>query len=212
MNDLSRIKSKNCGLCGERTCKDFLERIKDNKKGLQDCPFYNNEIIEDDYIKLIASPDVDIHGNTFDFLLAPVANEKSARKIIRPYRPDLVERFSIKKGDFVMGRPMSAGCPVPHILEVYEVDMLTGVLNTWSVGPKQARDGNAVNIGAYTMEGFEGMAVNISKTPVIGKTAVFMPGFCMLQLSHYGLVNTLYNTEKGLFVRIEDIHVARMGG
>ena len=152
---------------------------------------------------------VDVHGTAFDFLLKPAKNEISARKIIRPFRTDLIERLSISKGDVVIGRPMGAGCPVTHVLEVYEVDEMTGVLYTWSVGPRLSREGDVKDIKAYAMIGFEGVAANVVKEPMIGKTALFMPSFCMIRLTHYGLINTILDTADGMFVRIEDIHIAR---
>ena len=60
------------------------------------------------------------------------------------------------------------------------------------------------------MVGFEGIAENIINHPKVGKAAGFMPNFCMLRLTHYGLVNKVLNTSEGLVVRIEDIHIAKI--
>lgn len=199
---------KNCRLCGEGSCNDFIEGIIQERKSYTDCPFYtkNETIIENE--NEANFDDKDFHDNQFDFLLKPVGDEISARKIIRPFRSDLIQYFSIKEGDIVMGRPMGAGCPVTHVLKVYHIDDMTGVLYTWSVGPKFAREGKVIDIKAYYMVGFEGIAANVVKEPKVGKTAGFLPSFCMLRLTHYGLVNMVMDTEEGLFVRVEDIHIA----
>lgn len=54
-----------------------------------------------------------------------------------------------------MGRPMGAGCPITHVLYVYEADELSGLLYTWVLGPLEARKKNPIDIGNYYMIGFE---------------------------------------------------------
>ena len=174
-------KDKNCGLCGEMCTNNVNE----------------NE-------------NLDFHNNIYDFLLKPIADEPSARKIIRPFRTDLIEKLNIKVGDIVIARPMGAGCPVTHVLKVYEIDDLAGLLYTWVVGPEYSRGKETKDIKAYSMVGFEGIAENIINHPKVGKAAGFMPNFCMLRLTHYGLVNKVLNTSEGLVVRIEDIHIAKI--
>ena len=196
-------KDRNCGLCGEESCVKFREQLKQGLKKDKDCPFNSIEEEQESY------ENFDIHGNEYDFLLKPIGNEPSARKIIRPFRTDLIEKFNIKKGDIVVARPMGAGCPVTHVLKVYDIDELAGLLYTWVVGPKYARGKETIDVKAYYMIGFEGIATNISVHPKIGKSASFLPNFCMLRLSHHGLVNKILKTEEGLVVRIEDIHIAK---
>ena len=196
------MKDRNCGLCGEKTCKIFQESLKKGLKKENDCPFNNEEKIKEKH------NNKDFHGNTYDFLLKAIGDEPSARKIIRPFRTDLIEKLNIKVDDIVIARPMGAGCPVTHVLKVYEVDELAGLLYTWVVGPQYSRNKEVKDIKAYNMIGFEGIAEDITKTPKIGLKAGFMPNFCMLRLTHYGLVNKILNTKEGLIVRIEDIHIA----
>lgn len=199
-------EDRNCGLCGEESCDSFRQAIKDNKKQISDCPFYKDESVDD----LNENKNLDFHNNAFDFLLKPIGDEPSARKIIRPFRTDLIEKLNIQVGDIVIARPMGAGCPVTHVLKVYEIDDLAGLLYTWVVGPKFSRGKEVKDIKAYSMVGFEGIADNIMNYPKVGKTAGFMPNFCMLRLTHYGLVNKVLNTSEGLVVRIEDIHIAKI--
>ena len=199
-------KDRNCGLCGKATCLEFREAVERGEKDKSECPFANLEtdVSNDKY------ENVDTHGNVYDFLLTPIGNEPSARKIIRPFRTDLIEKLNIEVGDIVVARPMGAGCPVTHVLKVYEIDELAGLLYTWVVGPKYSREKEIKDIKAYAMVGFEGIAKDIKIHPKVGKTAGFMPNFCMLRLTHYGLVNKVLNTNEGLVVRIEDIHIAKI--
>ena len=196
-------KDRNCGLCGNQSCEEFRNSLKKGLKKENDCPFYmkdrNTTIIKDN---------TDTHGNKYDFILKAIGDEISARKIVRPFRPDLIEKLDIKKDDIVVGRPMGAGCPVTHVLKVYEVDNLAGLLYTWVVGPAYSRGKEVKDISAYAMIGFEGIAENIVSHPKVGLAAGFMPNFCMLRLTHYGLVNKVLNTSEGIVVRIEDIHIA----
>lgn len=199
-------EDRNCGLCGSKTCEEFREYLRTGQKEEKECPFCNESI----RVEIGTNNNLDFHGNVYDFLLKPVNGEASARKIIRPFRTDLIEKLEIKKGDIVVARPMGAGCPVTHVLEVYEVDELAGLLYTWVVGPQYSRNKEVKDIKAYSMVGFEGIAEDISIYPKVGKTAGFMPNFCMLRLTHYGLVNKVLNTKEGLLVRIEDIHIAKI--
>ncbi len=203
--------NRNCGLCGEPTCESLREKVQRLEKFKSICPFYRkeraetqNHVIETD----VVYEKCDMHGTEYDFVLKAVAGEQSARKIIRPFRPDLVEKLNIVPGSVVMGRPMGAGCPVTHVLQVYQVDILAGVLYTWAVGPRLSRNASVVDISAYNMVGFEGIAVNIQSAPKIGKAASFLPGFCMIRLVHHGLVNKIINTAEGILVRVEGIHIA----
>jgi len=118
-----------------------------------------------------------------------------------------VEKMDIKKGDYVLGRPMGAGCPIPHVLSVIEAEPVTGLLYTWVVGPLYSREREVKDVVAYHMIGFEGIACRISKEPFLGCRATFLPGFCMMNLNHTGLVNMVLEKREGLHVRIEDIRI-----
>lgn len=200
------MKDRNCGLCGEKSCEAFREMLKNGKRESADCPFYQ----ENHQNIVTEGENLDFHGNVYDFVLKPIGKEPSARKIVRPFRTDLIEKLDIQAGDIVVARPMGAGCPVTHVLKVYEVDELAGLLYTWVVGPQYARGKDVKDIRAYAMVGFEGIAEEILNHPKVGKSAGFMPNFCMLRLTHFGLVNKVMHTSEGLLVRIEDIHIAKI--
>lgn len=200
---------KNCGLCGEQSCKSFLRAIHNNTKLYTDCPYYHalpsppkNATEETtDY------PAFDILGNPYDFILEPLPGEVSARKIVLPFRPDMIEKMQIQTGDYVLGRPMGAGCPIPHVLQVFHAEQVTGLLYTWVVGPRYARAQKVKDVVAYHMIGFEGFAGQIKKEPAFGCRVTFLPGFCMMSLNHTGVVNMLLQKKRGLHLRIEDVRL-----
>jgi uncharacterized Fe-S cluster-containing protein len=209
--ELWQPPGKNCGLCGSDNCQEFVRAVLRKFKDYEECPFYRKEDPENNKSELMEAiySGCDILGNRYDFLLEPLPGEISARKIVLPFRADLVEKLGIKAGDYVLGRPMGAGCPIPHVLEVIEADTISGILVTWVVGPQIAREqgGKVKNVQAYHMIGFEGIASRIAQEPALGTRATFLPGFCMMNLNHTGLVNMLLEKSSGLQVRIEDIRI-----
>ncbi len=200
---------KNCGLCGEESCKSFLQAINTKRKVYTDCPYHQKQhaALPQDHLTQTLYQGKDILGHPYDFILTPLPGEISARKIILPFRGDLVEKMSIQKGDIIVGRPMGAGCPIPHVLQVIKAEPVTGLLYTWVVGPKFSRDKKITDITAYHMIGFEGIAAKIHKEPVLCARATFLPGFCMMNLNHTGLVNMALQKNSGLHIRLEDIRI-----
>lgn len=203
---------KDCGLCGVKTCREYVDLVEHGEKKPEMCVFYanrNRQKVEKKpgINEVITQPSVDIFGESFDFVLNALPGEVSARKIVVPFRPDLVEKWKIKKGDYVVGRPMSAGCPVQHVLQVIKASSVTGVLDTWCVGPKYSRGEKVHDVEAYVMVGFEGTAHVVNKAPEFGKRQRFLPGFCMMNLAHTGVVNMVLGKSYGLHVRLEDIRI-----
>lgn len=200
---------KDCGLCGENSCESFISMVIEKHKSYEDCPYFHEhgEIDRQEDVSEAAYPGRDILGNPYDFVLKPLPGEISARKIVLPFRSDLVERLDIKEGDFVLGRPMGAGCPVPHILQVIRAEILTGLLYTWVVGPRYSRESSVKDVVAYHMIGFEGLADHIKRKPALGCRQTFLPGFCMMALNHTGLVNMVLEKSSGFHIRIEDIRI-----
>ena len=185
----------------------MAELAAQGKKSASECPFY--EAPSANGIELEATlGEKDVLGLEYDFVLEPVPGEPSARKIVLPFRPDIVEKMDIKRGDIVLGRPMGAGCPVQHVLEVIEADPLTGLLKCWVVGPKHSRDkpeGSVKDVKAYHMIGFEGMARTVKREPTFGLRQRFLPGCCMMNIGHTAVVNTVLKKKEGIFVRLENI-------
>lgn len=203
---------KNCGQCGAQDCKTFLRLLHNGKKTYEDCPYFQQEQEktrpekQNTITEAIYAP-VDFLGNPYDFILKPLPGEISARKIVLPFRSDAVEKMAIKKGDYVLGRPMGAGCPIPHVLKIIKAEPQTGLLYTWVVGPQYSREGTVKDVVAYHMIGFEGIATAIRRKPSFGCRVTFLPGFCMMNLNHTGFVNLVLEKKCGCHVRLEDIRI-----
>ncbi len=198
---------KNCGACGKKSCIEFTDALKAGSMKPEHCPFYVPQIKKEifDPTQGAEYNGIDVVGQKYDFWLAPIPGEISARKIILPYRPDLVEKWDIKKGDIVTGRPSGAGCPVQHVVQVLDANPITGVITGYVVGPAYARGKEVKDVMEYHMLGFEGRAMVLGETPQFGKRYSFLPGSCMMGRAHTGLVNTVIGKPWGLQVRIEDI-------
>ena len=182
----------------------------------KDCPFFQREsdtssLNQDLEILSVYTqnqiPEYDILGNPLDFIIIPLPGEQSARKFLLPFRPDMVERWDIKAGDIITGRPMGAGCPVQHVVLVISASRVSGLIIGHVVGPAYSRGREVKDLEAYHMIGFEGIAIPSQNQPVFGKRMRFLPGFCMMNLGHTGVVNMLLETKNGLHIRVEDIRI-----
>lgn len=209
---------KDCGACGSQTCSDFIDRLEDGSAKLELCPFYRKEnivgqdnIVTGEGLAMLARKTtysgVDVAGKEYDFVLLPFPGEPSARKFIVPFRADLVERWGIKKGDLVTGRPAGPGCPLYHALRVLSANPVTGVLECHTVGPMAARKEDAHDVQAYHVHAFEGIASVIKKPPVLGTRQYFLPGNCMIDLAHTAVVNMIFKKPFGTHIRLEDIRI-----
>lgn len=184
-----------------------MTAVANRVKDYSDCPFYERNHQSQQSTGETVDTGRDVLGNDYDFILNPLPGEISARKIVLPFRADMVEKLQIKAGDLVVGRPMGAGCPIPHVLKVIQADEVTGLLYTWVVGPKYSREDDVKDITAYHMIGFEGIAKVALKEPVLGCRMTFLPGFCMMHLNHTGLINMVLKKKAGYHIRIEDIRI-----
>jgi uncharacterized Fe-S cluster-containing protein len=218
---------KDCGACGSQTCSEFVARVETGSIKLDLCPFYtieNSEIKNSTNFEKTVNLDmnrentvlqvrnatysgVDVAGKEYDFVLLPFPDEPSARKYIVPFRADLVEKWGIKKGDLVTGRPAGPGCPLYHALRVLSANPITGVLECHTVGPMAARKEDAHDVQAYHVHAFEGIASIIKKPPVLGTRQYFLPGNCMIDLAHTALVNMIFQKPYGTHIRLEDIRI-----
>lgn len=196
---------KDCGACGSASCREFETRVAAGEKAYADCPFYTLS-----ECRAHAKADYsgnDVLGNQYDFVLSALPGEPSARKFVVPFRADLVERWDIHPGEIVTGRPAGPGCPVYHALRVLSANPVTGVLECHTVGPLAARNGKVHDIQAYHVHAFEGIADVITRPPVLGTRQRFLPGYCMMNLSHTAVVNMVLKKKFGIHVRLEDIRI-----
>jgi len=198
---------RNCGACGVESCSVFSDLLSQGLRRESDCPFYHGQTAETAG-RIHELQETDILGNPIDFILMPLPGEVSARKILLPFRPDLVERWNIIPGDILTGRPMGAGCPVQHVLKVKSASSVSDVIYCHVVGPAYSRGHEVKDLEAYHMIGFEGIAVPVQKEPEFGRRMRFLPGFCMMNLGHTGVVNMVLGTHEGIHVRVEDIFIA----
>jgi len=203
---------KNCGACGLKSCNDFEICLSSGEKDPEDCPFYISEIDinqKSEYKSESVFTGYDVLNLPYDFVLHPIGKEPSARKIVLPFRPDITEKMEIKKGDIVLGRPQGAGCPVQHVLSVTDADYLTGLITAHVISPFNARDNPDIvkDVRAYHITGFEGIAQVIQSEPKFGRRQRFLPGFCMMNLGHTGVVNLIVQKGPDLHVRVEDIRI-----
>ncbi|MBP2133543.1 putative Fe-S cluster-containing protein [Methanomicrobium sp. W14] len=207
---------RDCGACGIPTCAGFEEKVLSGEKNYSDCPFFEVSAGEKDGCEqsgvFPSGADYtgyDILKKPYDFVIHPFPGEPSARKIILPFRPGITEKMKIEKGDIVLGRPQGAGCPVQHVLRVIDADILTGLISSHVISPLEARKNpDAVKeIRAYHIIGFEGLAQTVMAEPVFGRRQRFLPGFCMMNLGHTGVVNFVAEDKSGVHVRVEDIRI-----
>ncbi|MDO5845757.1 MAG: (Fe-S)-binding protein [Methanocorpusculum sp.] len=202
-------ENRNCGACGCKTCREFRGAVAAGEKNPEICPVYRREAAAGPAAADFGAAvfrGTDIVSAPYDFVLTPLPGEPSARKIILPFRPDLVEQLGIKKGDIVAGRPTGAGCPVQHILSVISADKRTGLITGHVVGPAYARGNpDVIDLAMYHMIGFEGIADHIRRPPQFGVRHPFLPGFCMMHRTHTGIVNMVLEQSCGIHVRIEGV-------
>lgn len=200
-----RPPGRDCGACGYRSCTDFEDAMASGAAAADVCPFHTDRTGKDYATAGCIYTGTDVVGQKYDFVIRSMPGEPSARKVVLPFRPDLVERMGIVKGDIVTGRPAGAGCPVQHVIRVMDANPLTGVITGHVVGPAYSRDREVKDVMEYHMLGFEGMAVTVLNEPEWGRRQSFLPGFCMMGRSHTGLVNMLIRKPWGLQVRVEGI-------
>jgi uncharacterized Fe-S cluster-containing protein len=196
---------RDCGACGLPSCDEFVKAVREKKKTDGDCTFYT--VGQYARLEKTTYTGIDVTGAQYDFVLRAFPGEPSARKFIVPFRADLVERWDIQKGDLVTGRPAGPGCPVYHALRVLSANPVTGVLECHTVGPLEARRKNAHDVQAYHVHAFEGIAETIIRPPTLGLRQRFLPGNCMMDLSHTAVVNMVLKKKEGIHVRLEDIRI-----
>ena len=198
---------KDCGACGFASCEEFASQVASGKRLPAECVFFKKISADKACCGKTAYSGSDVLGKKYDFVLRALPHEPSARKYIVPFRPDLVERWNIRPGEIVTGRPAGPGCPVYHALRVLTSNPVTGVLECHTVGPLVARQGPVHDVQAYHVHAFEGMAEVVNQPPVLGTRQRFLPGFCMMDLSHTGVINMVLKKKEGIHIRIEDIRI-----
>ncbi|MDR3102361.1 MAG: Fe-S cluster protein [Methanocalculaceae archaeon] len=204
---------KDCGVCGMESCKAFSVALAVDLKDVGECPYYTKPqktaaSCGGGRPLVVTYTGTDVIGAPYDFVITAFLGEPSARKIVLPFRPELVETFDISTGDVITGRPTGAGCPVQHVIRVLEADPISGLITGHVVGPAFARENaDAIDLKHYHMIGFEGVAKIIRRAPEFGFRMPFLPGVCMMHRTHTGLVNMVLHKSYGIHVRVEGIAI-----
>ncbi|WP_319579648.1 (Fe-S)-binding protein [uncultured Methanospirillum sp.] len=196
---------RDCGACGYSTCDDFSRALSTGDRSKEDCPY--SVAPSEHTARTVSYSGVDVAGKEYDFVIKAFPGEPSARKFVVPFRADLVEKWDIKAGDLITGRPAGPGCPLYHALRVLSANPVTGVLECHTVGPLAARSEEAHDVQAYHVHAFEGIAEPIKRPPILGIRQYFLPGYCMIDLAHTALVNMVLQKKDGIHVRVEDIRI-----
>ena len=183
----------NCGICSYARCDEFGRAVLENKANLEDCRFMLQEIFKENKEKLetllkeekIIPEEEKIVGlldkYEADFILNSLPEDYSCRETLFPF-----SREELKVGDIIRYRPL--GCPIIHFAEILEENH--GLIVVHIVGPCHRLDETAEfdfkDIGVCMVGGFEGIIEG--KLPAVGETVRFLPGHCMMQKVHSGVV------------------------
>jgi hypothetical protein len=183
----------NCGVCGFARCEEFGRALLENKANLEECRFMLQEIFNENKADLeallkeenIIPKEKKIVGlldkYEADFILNSLPEEHSCRETLFPFT-----REELKEGDIIRYRPL--GCPIIHFAEILEENH--GLIVVHIIGPCHRLDEEAEfnfkDIGVCMVGGFEGMIEGT--LPAVGETVRFLPGHCMMQKVHSGVV------------------------
>lgn len=183
----------NCGICGYARCDEFAGALLKKWTKLEKCRFLLQEIFEENKQKLEKLlieekiiPEEEkfvgiLDGYEADIRLDPLPGEESCREVLYPFT-----RKELKEGDIVKYRPL--GCPIIHFAKILTED--NGLITVHIIGPCHRLDPEVefdyMDIGLCMVGGFEGIVQG--KVPDVGETVRFLPGHCMMQKVHSGVV------------------------
>jgi uncharacterized Fe-S cluster-containing protein len=179
----------NCGECGLHSCREFAAALVD-VQGLSRCPPLQQERFKDraeEIAGLLALSEKEeeiigvLDGLHADFTLSPLPGEPSCREDLHPFNPEAHP----KAGEILRYRPL--GCPITHFARVLKYEQ--GIMTAHLIGPVHLLDGSPAprDIGICMVAAFEGV-VDRGRRPEVGETVRFLPGHCMMQKVHSGVV------------------------
>jgi uncharacterized Fe-S cluster-containing protein len=183
----------NCGICGYARCDEFAGALLKNWTQMEKCRFLLQEIFEENRVELEEIlrqekiiPEEEkfvglLDGYQADLILKPLPGESSCREVLYPFT-----NMQLKEGDIIKYRPL--GCPIIHFARILSED--NGLITVHIIGPCHRLDDEAefeyLDIGLCMVGGFEGVVQG--KIPDVGETVRFLPGHCMMQKVHSGVV------------------------
>jgi uncharacterized Fe-S cluster-containing protein len=224
MNGNMVLPGLDCGLCGYPTCKQLLVQLAVHPEWIDRCVNRSNSktavekrpsTVQPFSILTEVEPStfLDSYGREVDFYVDPIEGEPGAREDIVPSGGVVVTReLDLHEGEILTGRPLgvSCGCPVLHFGRVMVVDNKTGVITWCIVGPMIARKEGSKDLGPYGAQAYEGI-VKFERSKVsplkLGIRYDFLPGVCMMQWRHSGLLNAAKRIDGGWWVRLEGIWI-----
>lgn len=190
---LKLLPGFNCGICGYARCDEFAGALLNNRTQLEKCRFLLQEIFDENRGELEAIlkqeniiPEDEkfvglLDGYEADFILKPLPEEHSCREVLYPF-----SRAELKEGDIIKYRPL--GCPIIHFARILTES--NGLITVHIIGPCHRLDHEEEfdyrDIGLCMVGGFEGIVQG--KLPAVGETVRFLPGHCMMQKVHSGVV------------------------
>jgi uncharacterized Fe-S cluster-containing protein len=190
---LKLLPGFNCGICGYARCDEFGYWLLKKGTELGKCRFLYQEIFdekrneleeilrEENIIPEEKNPVGLLDGYEADFILNPLPGESSCREVLYPFT-----KKELKKEDIIRYRPL--GCPIIHFAKILDED--NGLITVHMIGPCHRIDPEVdfeyMDIGVCMVGGFEG--VIDGKLPSVGQTIRFLPGHCMMQKVHSGVV------------------------
>lgn len=190
---LKLLPGFNCGICGYARCDEFAGELLKKRTQLENCRFLFQEIFEenkDELEKVLKEekiiPEEEkfvglLDGYEADFVLRPLPEENSCREVLYPF-----SRAELKEGDIIKYRPL--GCPIIHFAKI--LNESNGLITVHIIGPCHRLDTGVkfdyMDIGLCMVGGFEGIIEG--KLPKVGETVRFLPGHCMMQKVHSGVV------------------------
>lgn len=210
------LPGKDCGQCGFRTCREFAAHLIAQPLDIRRCVHLDSDTTRRFRIppvtRELRPQDItwhDLLGREYDVVLEPFPEDPGPREVILPFNPMNVERLGIRKDDILFGRPAQAACPVTHVGRVMEEPDRLNALITWCVvGPLAARDAEAVEIGNYTPIAYLGLVRHSRVELQVGRRYHFLPGLCMLQSRHSGVITELAKRPEATRVRFEGIWIS----
>ncbi len=210
---LARLPGLDCGQCGFRTCRELAAHLLDKPEDITRCVH-----LKVGSRRCLQSPVPDgksevtwqdLLGREYDFVLEPFPEDPGPREVILPFNPLNVERLGVTRGDVLFGRPAQAGCPITHIGRVMEEpDLLNGLVTWCVVGPLATREAKTKEIGNYTPVAYLGLVSRARVELQIGRRYHFLPGLCMLQSRHSGVISEMARRPDGVRVRLEGIWIS----
>jgi uncharacterized protein len=190
---LKLLPGFNCGICGYARCDEFGYALLKRGTDLGKCRFLFQEIFNENRNELEEilrkeniipeekKPVGLLDGYEADFVLNPLNGERSCREVLYPFT-----RKKLNPGDVIRYRPL--GCPIIHFAKILNED--NGLITVHMIGPCHRIDVEAefefMDIGVCMVGGFEGLIEG--KLPDVGETVRFLPGHCMMQKVHSGVV------------------------